>query len=88
MILFAVPLPGRDERRARGALRGTLSRRDHALFTAPGPRPEQVLSALRAGTDGCMTHLIPLRFGRMVASPFAFFRGRRHSWRPIWRARR
>lgn len=72
----AVPLPGRDERRARGrALRSTLPRRDHALFEVPGKRPEQVLNALHAGTDGCMTHLLPLRFGRMVANPFAFFRG-------------
>ncbi|WP_217612433.1 hypothetical protein, partial [Deinococcus sp. GbtcB9] len=56
----AVPLAGREERRARGrAQRSTLPRRDHALFEVPVKRPEQVLIALHAGTDGCMTHLLP-----------------------------
>ncbi|MVN86404.1 DUF2252 domain-containing protein [Deinococcus sp. HMF7620] len=71
-----LPLPSRQERRALGrALRVTLPRRDHAQFEAAGDRTDHILAALHAGANGCMTHLLPLRFGRMVASPFAFFRG-------------
>ncbi|PTA68621.1 DUF2252 domain-containing protein [Deinococcus arcticus] len=70
------PLPPRSERRAQGrALRAVLPRRAHATFEAPGDRPEHVLQALQASASGCMPHLLPLRYGRMVASPFAFFRG-------------
>ncbi|MBZ9715894.1 DUF2252 domain-containing protein [Deinococcus multiflagellatus] len=70
------PLPSRAERRAQGrALRAALPRRAHATFAAPGDRPDTVLDTLRAAASGCLPHLVPLRYGRMVASPFAFFRG-------------
>ncbi len=38
--------------------------------------------------DGRLPELVPIRYGRMLQSPFAFFRERRRSWRPTSRTRR
>lgn len=74
-ILPTQPLPSREEYAARGkALRQVLPRSAHEALL-PSPHPRAVLEALRQGARGCLPHLIPLRFGRMAASPFAFFRG-------------
>jgi len=39
------------------------------------PKRPGVLEFIEAGNEGRVADLIPLRIGRMVASPFAFFRG-------------
>jgi len=64
-----------DERRAEGkALRDKVSRRDHARWKAPGDRRDPI-ELLIESNEGRMPQLIPIRHGRMVQSPFAFYRG-------------
>ncbi|ANE44441.1 DUF2252 domain-containing protein [Deinococcus puniceus] len=73
--LSAHALPSRAERREKGrAHRAEVPRESHATFTPAADRVN-VLDVLQAGAKGCIPGLIPLRYGRMVASPFAFFRG-------------
>jgi uncharacterized protein (DUF2252 family) len=58
---------------ARGAeLRRTLARRDHARFT-PGERDP--IAVLEEQHKTRLTHLVPVRVGRMMQSPFAYYRG-------------
>ncbi|HEY5854527.1 MAG TPA: DUF2252 domain-containing protein [Aldersonia sp.] len=60
---------------ARGdALRSTVpsSAHDHAATGAGRP---DVLGFVNASNEGRLADLIPLRIGRMIESPFAFFRG-------------
>jgi uncharacterized protein (DUF2252 family) len=42
---------------------------------ATGPQRPGVLEYVEAGNEGRLPELVPLRLGRMLASPFAFFRG-------------
>jgi uncharacterized protein (DUF2252 family) len=70
-----VPHPSVDERTARGKeARSTVRRSSHADWEAPRERrpPEAVL--LEQATAR-VPELVPIRHGRMLASPFAFFRG-------------
>lgn len=55
-------------RRARERAR----RRQHGLLGVIGRDP---LPLLQASNAGRLERLVPLRYGRMLASPFAFFRG-------------
>src|SRR5512142_2885605 len=64
-----------DERRGRGrAIRDKVPRASHAGWKpAKGRRdPVELLLETNAGR---VENLIPIRFGRMSASPFAFYRG-------------
>ena len=64
-----------DERRAKGkALRRAAPRQDHAAWELPKGRrdPVELLSELN---EGRLPELVPIRFGRMMQSPFAFYRG-------------
>jgi uncharacterized protein (DUF2252 family) len=64
-----------DERRAEGkALRDKVPREDHGGWKAPKDRRDPV-SVLLESNKGRMLQLIPIRFGRMLQSPFAFYRG-------------
>ena len=71
---------GRDlrswkERRADGkTLRGRVPRESHAEWK-PGKNRPDLLKLLAESNKGRQEHLIPLRMGRMAASPFAFLRG-------------
>lgn len=69
------PLPFRDDLIAQGqALRGGCPRGAHAGWSPAADRREPV--ALVEETNlGRVRELIPVRHGRMVQSPFAFFRG-------------
>ncbi len=63
------------EREARGrAARAKVPRSTHALFEPSDKRPDPV-GLLQEQAEGRIPELLPLRYGRMVASPFAFFRG-------------
>jgi uncharacterized protein (DUF2252 family) len=63
------------ERYAAGkAMRGACPREAHAVWKAPAGRPEAVQTVLEA-EKGRMPDLLPLRHGRMVRSPFTFYRG-------------
>jgi hypothetical protein len=62
-------------RRAEGkALRDDVPRESHAEWRAAKDRPDPVATVL-ASNKGRQEHLIPLRMGRMAASPFSFLRG-------------
>ena len=69
------PYSSPDERRAEGkALRDKLAREDHRGWEAFKGRRDPV-DLLTESNKGRLPQLIPIRFGRMVQSPFAFFRG-------------
>jgi uncharacterized protein (DUF2252 family) len=55
-------------------LRERVSRAQHGHWRAPDGRPDPI-AVLRASDAGRVPDLIPIRYGRMLASPFAFYRG-------------
>ena len=63
------------ERVARGKqARAEVPRSSHAAFEAPSNRPDPVaLLEIQAQTR--VPELVPIRYGRMLVSPFAFYRG-------------
>jgi uncharacterized protein (DUF2252 family) len=64
-----------EEVYARGrALRSAVAFADHRTMSLAPDRPP-VLEFTRTSNAGRLEELIPLRVGRMLASPFAFFRG-------------
>jgi hypothetical protein len=63
------------QRAARGkAARQSVPRRSHAAFEPRPGRPDPV-SLLQRQAAGRLPELLPIRYGRMLASPFAYFRG-------------
>jgi Uncharacterized protein conserved in bacteria (DUF2252) len=69
-----VPLT-KDERRAAGKkLRETVPRETHATWRTPVRRADPI-SILRAADATRVPELVPLRYGRMLQSPFTFYRG-------------
>lgn len=54
-------------------LRKAVPRRSHADWTAR--RPEDAVATVLASNEGRLPELVPIRIGRMAASPFAFLRG-------------
>ena len=63
------------ERAANGkALRSTTPRSSHAAWDE-GARPRDPISLLEEQAASRVEELVPIRYGRMAASPFAFFRG-------------
>ena len=63
------------DRKAVGkALREKCPRTSHAEWKPPQNRPDPVALVLRAD-EGRLPDLLSLRHGRMVASPFTFYRG-------------
>jgi len=64
-----------DERRAKGrAIRDKVPRASHAGWKPAKGRRDPV-DLLLETNKGRVENLIPIRFGRMSASPFAFYRG-------------
>jgi len=64
-----------DDRRAQGkALRDKVSRDAHAAWHAPANRTDPI-AILRAADATRQHDLVPLRYGRMLQSPFTFYRG-------------
>src|SRR5690242_21011547 len=71
----ALPHPSQRDLRAAGrGLRDSCPRESHAAWDPPANRPDP-LGLLRASNKGRLPDLIPLRYGRMVRSPFTFYRG-------------
>lgn len=63
------------ERAARGkAARSAVPRAGHAHFEAAASRPDPV-TLLEAQAATRVPELVPIRYGRMLTTPFAFFRG-------------
>ena len=68
-------LPVRSELRARGkSLRDQCPRESHALWKPPHHRHDPVHHLEESSKDR-IAHLIPIRYGRMIQSPFSFYRG-------------
>lgn len=64
-----------EERRAEGKkLRRAIPRESHAEWNPPKNRPNPIETVME-NNRGRQKQLIPLRMGRMAASPFAFLRG-------------
>ena len=64
-----------EQRAANGkAARRAVPREDHAAWDPPAGRPDP-LALLRAQDATRLPDLVPIRYGRMLASPFAFYRG-------------
>jgi uncharacterized protein (DUF2252 family) len=63
------------ERRAMGkALRDKVPHLDHAEFR-PAPDRRDPIAILEESNQGRVPDLVPIRYGRMLANPFAFLRG-------------
>jgi uncharacterized protein (DUF2252 family) len=56
------------------SLRDAVSRGSHAAWKPPRNRPDPV-TLLERSSEGRIQELIPVRYGRMMASPFAWYRG-------------
>jgi uncharacterized protein (DUF2252 family) len=64
-----------DERAAQGrVIRELVPRSSQAGWTVPAERRD-IVDLLEESNEGRLEHLIPIRFGRMATSPFAFYRG-------------
>ncbi|MGB3438418.1 MAG: DUF2252 domain-containing protein [Actinophytocola sp.] len=65
----------REQRIEQGkALRATVHRTSHAAFD-PGPTRADPLALLDREDASRVQELLPIRYGRMAASPFTYFRG-------------
>jgi uncharacterized protein (DUF2252 family) len=68
-------LPTPQDRAERGrAARSEVPRRSHAEWGAPAGRRDPV-DILEEQAASRLQQLVPIRYGRMLTSPFAFFRG-------------
>jgi len=71
----AVPHPSVAERVARGkAARAEVPRSAHAVFEPPPDRVDPVTLLERQAATR-VPELVPIRYGRMLVSPFTFYRG-------------
>ena len=65
----------RAERRQKGkSLRDKTPRTSHGDWQPAADRPNP-LDLLQAQDEGRLQRLLPIKYGRMMASPFAFLRG-------------
>jgi uncharacterized protein DUF2252 len=73
--LLPVSRPSPAELRAMGkCLRDKCPRSSHADWKAPNDRPD-LLGLLEQSNEWRIPELIPIRFGRMLRTPFTFYRG-------------
>ncbi|WP_137126307.1 DUF2252 domain-containing protein [Roseomonas sp. HF4] len=56
------------------ALRTTIPRASHAVWRRPADRQDPIALLQESDADR-LPELVPIRYGRMLQSPFAFFRG-------------
>ena len=67
--------PTPSERMTQGkALRERVPRGSHAKWSEAANRPDPI-ALLKRSDEGRMPELLPIRYGRMAQSPFAFLRG-------------
>lgn len=73
--LPAESLVPRQERRVAGkALRARVPRESHAQWSPASKRRDPVDQVIESG-KGRIGELLPIRYGRMMVSPFTFYRG-------------
>lgn len=66
---------GVDEHRKAGkALGKNAPRRSHGDWAPAGERPDPI-AVLQGQDEGRIERLLPIKYGRTVASPYAFLRG-------------
>ncbi len=64
-----------DERVTRGkTARAKVPRESHAALDLPSDRPDPI-SLLEEQSAGRVPELVPVRYGRMMVSPFTYYRG-------------
>jgi uncharacterized protein (DUF2252 family) len=72
---FSGPRPAVEERMAEGKLmRDKVPRASHAKWVPAANRPDPI-ELLKKSDYGRLPELLPIRYGRMRLSPFAFYRG-------------
>ena len=72
---FTADRPSVSERVATGkALRRTVARKDQGVFRKNPKRPDPI-EVLELQNRSRAQNLVPVRYARMLASPFAFLRG-------------
>src|SRR5262245_2111829 len=72
---FMIKRPSVTQRMAAGkALRQQVPRASHAIYDKRADRPDPV-EILEQQNATRVQKLVPVRYGRMLASPFAFLRG-------------
>jgi uncharacterized protein (DUF2252 family) len=71
---FAQAVEGTSAERVGRELREKTPRSAHAEFAPAADRPS-VVDSVKSANEGRIASLVPLRVGRMAASPFAFLRG-------------
>jgi uncharacterized protein (DUF2252 family) len=75
MAKFITEYKTSDERRQEGkSLREKIPRESHAGFEIASDRTDPV-KVITKSSEGRLKHLIPIRYGRMAKSAFAFYRG-------------
>lgn len=72
--MTVVPLPVADRMTAGKALRARVPHAEHAKFRVAKNRPDPV-DILEHQATTRLPSLVPIRYARMLASPFAFLRG-------------
>ena len=66
----------RAERLAQGnALRDRVPRQSHARWSPRHAKERDPIAILQQSNEGRVPQLVPLRYGRMLRSPFTFYRG-------------
>src|SRR5512139_1679796 len=71
-----VELPTREQREQAGkALRDKCPRLSHAKVVVRQGKKRDVVALIKESNEGRLENLVPIRHGRMLQSPFAFFRG-------------
>jgi len=74
-VSSSVPHLSVEERAARGkAARGEVPRSSHAVFEPAAHRLDPI-ELLERQADARVPELVPIRYGRMLVSPFTFYRG-------------
>ena len=63
-----------DARKEGKALRKKVPRSSHGGWSPAADRPDPI-ALLQEQDEGRLKHLLPIKYGRMLASPFAFLRG-------------
>jgi uncharacterized protein (DUF2252 family) len=71
---FQTHLPLTELRAMGKSLRDQCPRRAHAAWLVPQDRPDP-LQLLEESSEGRLPELIPVRYGRMLRSPFTWYRG-------------
>jgi uncharacterized protein (DUF2252 family) len=72
---FAIQVLSVSEREAQGkTFRDIVSRSSHAAWS-PADKQRDPVQLLEDSNIGRIRELIPIRYGRMIKSPFTFFRG-------------